>query len=177
VEISSAKGSKGLTEEIYPYALVYHSNCLPQGWVLIGYSPCIKEFKGLKLAPDFKITLSSHSFQRDKSFNLQEFLDSRWGIEGGEAEVVKVRFTGEAASEVMEMNHHPKEKVISVGENEAIYTVTVKGTNGILKWILAYGSEAEVLAPNYLREQIERIAKNIIRLYPKNTREVTESKS
>ena len=176
-EISSTKGSKRLTEEIYPYALVYQANCLPQGWFLIGYSPCIKEFKGLKLAPDYRVTLSSQSFQRDESFNLQEFFDSSWGIAGGETTVVKVRFTGEAALEVMEMNHHPKEKVIKVGENEAIYTVTVKGTNSILRWILGYGSEAEVLAPNFLREQIERIAKSIIKFYSKNAREVSEPKT
>src|SRR3990172_1935708 len=165
VEVSHTKGSKKVSETVYPYTLVYLSHCRPQDWFLIGYSTLKKDFEGFKLNSLSQVSLSNKTFQRDENFSLQGFLDCRWETEGGQDVVVKVRFTGEAALEVIETKHHPKEKVTKVGEKEAIYTVTVKGTDGIIRWIMGFGPEAEVVEPKEVRKKVKENASRLSKLY------------
>ena len=150
VKLSYVKRRSGQSEIVFPYALVYYS----YGWYLVGYCPTLRDFEAFGLNPVRRVSISNKTFSKDKSFSLPDFLDSRWGIEGGEKTEVKIRFSGEAAREVMETKHHPRENILKVGEQEAIYTITVKGTEGLLRWILGFGPQAEVLSPTYLREQM-----------------------
>lgn len=173
IEYTSQTGPEKQAEMICPYALAYR----PLEWHLIGYSLRTKDFEGFKLSPTCRISLTDQSFKRDESFSLQEFFASRWGTKGGEDTLVKVRFTGESALEIMDTNYHPREKVIKVGDKECMYSVTVKGTDEMLRWILGFGPEAEVLSPTSLREQIEKMAQGLARLYSKDAREILNQKT
>jgi len=88
---------------------------------------------------------------------------------------VKVHFTGQAAGEILTGQHHPQEKVIQVGAGEAQYTLTVQGTEEILRWILSFGAEAEVLAPASLREEVKASLQKLMEIY--SPRENLKSRS
>ena len=161
VKLSYAKRRSGQSEIVFPYALVYYS----YGWYLVGHSPTLRDFEAFGLSPVRRVSISNKTFSKDKNFSLPDFLDSRWGIKGGEKTEVKIRFSGGAAREVMETKHHPRENILKVGEQEAIYTITVKGTEGILRWILGFGPQAEVLSPDSLRDQMQDYSERLAILY------------
>jgi proteasome accessory factor B len=122
-----------------------------------------------------QISPLNKTFIKNEDFNLENFLRSRWGMKGGEETVVKVRFTGQAAQEILAGQHHPQEKVVQVGDGEAQYALTVQGTEEILKWILSFGAEAEVLAPTTLREEVKANLRKLKEIY--STKENLQSKS
>jgi predicted DNA-binding transcriptional regulator YafY len=161
VRLSLGRSKSIQSEIVFPYALVYYS----YGWYLVGYCPTLRDFEAFGLNPVRRVSISNKTFSRDKDFSLPDFLDSRWGIKGGEETKVKVRFSGEAAREVLETKHHPRESILKIGKQEIIYTLTVKGTEGILRWILGFGPQAEVLSPHSLREQMRDCSERQAILY------------
>jgi predicted DNA-binding transcriptional regulator YafY len=149
------------TELFEPYFLVYYLN----EWCLVGYLPSRQEFEGVKVSQIEQLARTDQTFQKDPHFSLHDFFGSRWGTEGGEDTVVKVRFCGQAASEILSSPHHPGEKITQTGDREVFYSVTIKGTTGITRWIKGFGVEAEVLAPSWLREQMGREIRAMAKVY------------
>ena len=157
--------------QFYPYALVYR----PFDWYVIGYFSAQDDFEGIKVEHLKQIFSLNQTFPRDPNFSVEIFLSSGWGMKRGEETVVKVRFTGQAAQEILASQHHPQEKVVRVGDGEAQYALTVQGTEEILKWILSFGAEAEVLAPASLREEVKAGLLKLREIY--SARENLKSKS
>ena len=157
--------------QFYPYALVYR----PYDWYVIGYFPAQDDFEGIKVEHLKQIFSLNQTFPKDPNFSLENFLSSHWGMKGGEGTVVKVHFTGQAALEILASQHHPQEKVVQVGDGEAQYNLTVQGTEEILKWILSFGAEAEVLAPVSLREEVKASLQKLREIY--SAKEDLKSKS
>lgn len=150
---------------IYPYHLVY---CYPD-WVLVGFNRSKRDFEALKLSLLKEISLTNNTFERDATFSIEEFFASRWHLKGGKETKVQVRFTGTAARLVHTQRQHPREEVKSVCDGTVLYTVTVAGTEEITKWILSFGAEAEVLAPNSLRKQMREQSKDLAAVYRKKS--------
>jgi predicted DNA-binding transcriptional regulator YafY len=151
-------------ERMFPHYLVY---CQPN-WVLVGFVRSKKTFDAISISRIREISLTTQTFQRDNGFSLEEFFLSRWRMKGGMETTVRVRFTGAAANIILSQNHHPKEEVVKVDGGEVLYTLTVCGTEEIMRWILGFGSDAEVLAPKSLREQIKQHIKCLAGIYRNN---------
>jgi predicted DNA-binding transcriptional regulator YafY len=162
VRLSSGEKNYG-QQTVYPYALVHH----PCQWHLVAYIPEERAFKARPLASISKISLIGKKYTRDDRFSLVEFLNSRWGMEGegGEEVVVEVRFTGDAVRKILAYRHHPKETVTKLNDFEVLYSVIVQGTEEIAQWILGFGTDAEVIAPNTLRQDLARKIKGLLNLY------------
>jgi len=171
VELIRSDNGDRSKAQFYPYALAYR----PFDWYVIGFFPAQDDFEGLRVELLKQISPLNKTFIKNEDFNLENFLRSRWGMKGGEETVVKVRFTGQAAQEILASQHHPQEKVVQVGDGEAQYALTVQGTEEILKWILSFGPEAEVLAPASLREEVKAGLLKLREIY--SPRENLKSKS
>jgi predicted DNA-binding transcriptional regulator YafY len=112
-----------------------------------------------------ELQLTAETFKLPDDFSLAEELDNAWGVEQGKEEMeVKVKFTGRAARFVPEYHWSDKQKIKSISENEIIFKVKTGSREEIKKWILGYGSEAEVLQPEDLRvemqQEIEKMLEN-----------------
>jgi predicted DNA-binding transcriptional regulator YafY len=78
-----------------------------------------------------------------------------WGIELGEEYVFKVRFRGDTARFVRETRFHPHQTVENGPDESVIFTAPACGLRPVCRWILSFGSEAEVLEPLELREMVK----------------------
>src|SRR6056297_248073 len=103
---------------------------------------------------DIKIT--AQDFLLPDDFSLADELDNAWGVEQGKDEMeVEIRFSGRAARFVPEYHWSDQQEIEEIGQNQIIFKVKTGSREEIKKWVLGYGSEAEVLKPAELRKEMQ----------------------
>jgi len=113
---------------------------------------------------DIKIT--AEDFLLPDDFSLADELDNAWGVEQGKDEMeVEIRFSGRAARFVPEYHWSDQQEIEEIGENEIIFKVKTGSREEIKKWVLGYGSEAEVLKPAELRKEMQLEIEKMLRNY------------
>ena len=113
---------------------------------------------------DIKIT--AEDFLLPDDFSLADELDNAWGVEQGKDEMeVEIRFSGRAARFVPEYHWSDQQEIEEIAENEIIFKVNTGSREEIKKWVLSYGSEAEVLKPAELRKEMQLEIEKMLRNY------------
>ena len=113
-----------------------------------------------------ELKLTAETFELPDNFSLAEELDNAWGVEQGKEEMnVKVKFTGRAARFVPEYHWSDQQKIEEINENEIIFKVKTGSREEIKKWVLGYGAEAEVLAPEDLKAEIQQEIEKMLENY------------
>ena len=67
---------------------------------------------------------------------------------------VVLRFRPEVAGRVLEASWHPSQRVTELPDGSLEWSGTVAGTIEIRLWILSWGSDVEVMAPEALRNDV-----------------------
>jgi predicted DNA-binding transcriptional regulator YafY len=78
---------------------------------------------------------------------------------------VEIKFKGKAVKVIESGVHHSSEKIEKSDDGSLVYKVKIKGTEEILRWILEFKDEAEMLRPEKLREEIKQISEKLSRMY------------
>ena len=102
-------------------------------------------------------------FEVPADFNVEEYLKGAWGIVRGDIVTVKILFARAAARYVRDHLWHPTQKFRDLDGGRLEMTLQVADTLEVRRWILSYGSEAEVLAPASLREALRLEAEALAR--------------
>lgn len=94
-------------------------------------------------------------------FDPHEHLSSAWGIVAGPRLEVKLRFRGEVAHRVRGRHHRNLRIDATTDDGYLLVTVTSgQDKHGVpidlLPWLLGFGSGVEVLAPDHVRENVQR---------------------
>jgi predicted DNA-binding transcriptional regulator YafY len=72
---------------------------------------------------------------------------------------------GKAAAVISDGKRHASQRVVKRKDGSVEYTVTVAGTEEILRWIIGFGGEAQVISPPELADQVCRMAAEILKNY------------
>lgn len=113
-----------------------------------------------------EIKLTAEEFVLPSDFSLADELNNAWGVEQGKEEMeVEVKFIGRAARFVPEYHWSDQQEIEEIGENQIIFKVKTGSREEIKKWVLGYGSEAEVLRPSDLREEMKAELEEMIKNY------------
>jgi len=166
VTYDSARSRK--REEILfdPYAVSYRRHA----WYAIGHSHQHERVIQLKLVRIRCVVKTGEPFTVPKDFSAEEFYGRSWEVWTGEPEVnVRVRFAREVAPMITEVRRHPSQWIEEQPDGSIIFGVRVAGIREIGSWILGWGSAAEVLEPPELRDELARQAKELTRIYSRNT--------
>jgi predicted DNA-binding transcriptional regulator YafY len=155
--LESGKGSR----EVDPYALVFKRH----SWYLLGFCHHRQETRTFRLNRIKKVTLTDRSFERKSDFSVEEFFRDSWEIYQGKLTEVKLRFFGKAIKVIESGPHHPSEIITREKDGSLLYSVKVKGTEEISRWILGFGEMVEVLEPEDLRESIRNTIQKMQKLY------------
>ena len=108
------------------------------------------------------------TFELPKNFSPDAFFAGSWLIEQGETVRVKLRFAPEAARWVRDEQFHESQQTEELADGSILYSVCVQGTREITRWILGYGGEVEVLAPESLREAVAAAGRRMAAMYGPN---------
>jgi len=143
----------------------HHVHIMGGAIYVIAYCYLRQEMRTFALDRMESVTPTGRSFQRRSDFSIETYLDASWGIERGQRTRITVRFDPEAARFIRERQWHPSQVLEEQSDGSLLAQFEVAGTGEVTRWIRQYGSHAEVLAPEWLREEMRRDAERMVGVY------------
>ncbi|MBN2090425.1 WYL domain-containing transcriptional regulator [candidate division KSB1 bacterium] len=139
--------------QVAPYHILNQSG----SWYLIGYCHTRKEIRTFSLSRIQEITLTEEYFERPPDFDLQEYLGKSFRIiREGQPYLIQLKFSAYQARWIREKQWHPTQKLTPLADGSLLLELEVAGLSEVKRWILQYGAEVEVLAPQELREEMKK---------------------
>lgn len=132
---------------------------------IIGYCRLRKDIRIFALDRIRNLETTEDSFEIPETFDMDTFMKSSFGVFHGEPVQVKVRFSPDIAGYITEKIWHDSQIIEHEKDGSILFTAEVAGTDEIKFWILNWGSKAEVLAPESLRNEIRAEAEAMMQTY------------
>ncbi|NLI82286.1 MAG: WYL domain-containing protein [Deltaproteobacteria bacterium] len=149
------------TRTVEPHHLVNYQGA----WHLIAWCRLRGDWRDFVLARMSDCRLGTDPFQRREDGEWLPFLEESFGIfHGRERFEVTLRFSRDLARWARGQRWHPDQRLEETEAGELDLTLPVAHEREILMEVLKYGSNVEVLAPEWFRDrvrkEIEGMAKN-----------------
>ncbi|MFH1113187.1 MAG: WYL domain-containing protein [Pseudomonadota bacterium] len=123
---------------------------------LIGLCHLRDEIRTFAMDRITKLVVLDESFAMPQDFSPDEYLKSAFRVMTGEPETVRVWFRRSAAQVVKERIRHPTQEIRVQEDGSLVVTLEVTINYEIVSWILGFGSAAEVLSPESLKQRIAK---------------------
>ena len=157
-----AMGRKKMTRrEVAPYRLWYADG----GFYLIGYCRWRKEIRIFAIDRIKKLRLTDEPFEVPDDFDVDELTKYSFGVFHDESVKVRVHFSADVAGYIKEKVWHASQRIEVLDDGSVIFEAEVAGTEEIKFWIMRWGSNAYVLEPEELREEIQSEAAGMLVMY------------
>ncbi|PNV80385.1 MAG: WYL domain-containing protein [Dictyoglomus turgidum] len=160
IEYYTITSGKRKTRKVDPYHIYNYEGV----WYFCGYCHLRKEVRDFALDRIENIKILDESFDIPKDFNIREYLNSAFRMYKGEPVKVKIRFDDYQARWIKERIWHETQKIQELDNGEIILEITANSEE-IKRWIMSYGSHAEVLEPEFLREEIRKEIEKLKEIY------------
>jgi proteasome accessory factor B len=99
-------------------------------------------------------------------FRLERFLAQSWGVERSPVRYrVWLRFSARVAPMVLDGAWHPSQRGVALPDGRADLHFVVNGLGEILRWVLGFGDDVEVLAPEELRDRLFEVSSRVARVH------------
>ena len=101
------------------------------------------------------VALTSQSFEAPDRNEVEALLSPAWDIIADQELVdVRLRFAPAVASRVTEATWHPTQRARLEPDGSLLWEATISGTIEVRLWILSWGDDVAVLAPDSLRSDV-----------------------
>lgn len=144
-----------------PYFIIFRRHA----FYFVAYCHLRGNFRTFRIDRVRSLTPTDNRFTRRKDISASAYFEGSWELHHGEAVEVVVEFRGRAARVVAGSTHHPSEVIEPLDQDRVRYRVTVKGTEEIRRWLLGFGTDAEVLEPEELRRELGLIGLDLVGKY------------
>ena len=149
--------------EASPYALL----CDDENYYLLAWDDAAKQMKHYRVDKMTAISPKRTARQGKEAFqalDMSAYGKSVFGMFGGAAQQVRIRFAGHLAGAVID--RFGKEVVLAVeDETHFIATLPVVVSPQFFGWVVGFGAEAEVLSPPDVRQELYDYLQNTASLY------------
>jgi len=137
--------------ELYPVHLAaYHGN-----WYLMAFVGDEKRPRTFALSRFLTMSPTNRTRALPTGFNLQQHLVAAFGITQGERELdVRLLFSKKIATYIEERQWHPTQKLIHRKGGALELRMKTRGWKELVRWILSWQPDVNVLAPQDLRERV-----------------------
>jgi predicted DNA-binding transcriptional regulator YafY len=149
--------------EVSPYGLVHYDGRL----YLVGFCHYRKEVRTFSFEGLHGIKRGRRSYTAPDDFDLERHLENALGVDygNGEAYRVKIRFSSEAVKLIKHRKWHKSQKISYEPDGTAILSFKLAGKEEILQWVMAWTDNAEILEPDWLREEFISRVKSMRGVY------------
>jgi predicted DNA-binding transcriptional regulator YafY len=154
------------TFEVEPYCL----KAFKQRWYLVARSPYYDKIMIYSLDRVKWLGLTDKNFKYPKNFNPEEFFEDCFGIiadQNIKVETVKFKVSAGQANYLRSLTLHQTQREIERTDEYSIFTVKLRPTFDFRQEILSQGSDIEVLEPEWFRDEVAEISKNMWNKYKK----------
>ena len=139
---------------IHPY--MFHYSQQTDTWYLIGYCELRGDFRTFAINRIRTVSLSKKHFTVQKSFSFETYIAKTFDqIHDNETHNVAIRFSPFQSQWIREHQRHPSQKIKEFKDGSLILNMQIGALDAVKRWVMRYGSEAEVLEPQELREMIK----------------------
>ena len=148
-----------------PYTLLVYK----KGLYLVGYSHRHQAIRTFAFDGIREVDwLRGESFEYPGDYHPSQLIEGAFGLIGGEPERVRIRFSSNVARYIERSLWHPSQKIRKLrGEGGAIeLTMDVALTVELTSWILGFGRDAKVIAPEFLRSSVREEIEAMSAVYP-----------
>jgi predicted DNA-binding transcriptional regulator YafY len=143
---TGAIGSRSLD----PYRVWYRSG----GLYVIGFDHKSGEIRTFAVERIREVRETGERFRRDPGFDFDAYTASSFGVIAEPATHVRILFDPRWAGYVEEHHWHPSQRIVKRPGGRIELSMEVGGHAELRTWILSFGSGAEVLEPQALREEV-----------------------
>ena len=151
---------KPTTRHIEPMWLVYYG----RNWHLIGYCRLREDIRDFRLDRIKRLAIVEETFILREQYKLEEYLRRKKHFEG--IHEVRVRLTPTAAKWAKRWFSWGS-STESVDGDYVVMSFMVDKLEDMTTWLLSFGSMAEVLSPESLRQKVAEEARRVASFYPR----------
>lgn len=137
-----------------PYVLDVYRASNPYLW---GYCHRRQQILSFRIDRIRELKVLAETFERDPTFNLQDYLDSSFQYEvGGQPMAVAIDFDAATAPFITERAWHKTQAIEERADGSITLRFTASGLNDIKRWILGYGKGAIAREPPELVAMLQQ---------------------
>ncbi len=163
--VSAARPTR---RRVDPYRLLYHGG----SFYLLAYCHLRKDIRVFAVDRIRRLAVTPEGFSPPEGLRAEDVLQADFGVFHGPPATVRVRFSPEAAPYVLEKTWHPSQRIAREPDGSVLFEAEVAGEEEIKRWVLKWGGQAEVLAPEGLRRAVASEAEALARRYASLLRRV-----
>lgn len=141
-----------------PYKLYMYNNA----WFVLGLDGKSNEVRYFKLNRIKSIIETAERFRVPITYNERDYLDEYGMKQNGEWYPIKLKLTGNYALLAKERIYGKNQTVEEVDKNTTILSVEMQNKDEIVSFVLGFRDQCEVLEPEWLRDDIIEVVKNIL---------------
>lgn len=150
--------------KVDPYTLMFHRGA----WYLIGYSYLLNCVETFKLSRIKKIKATNEIYMKPAAFSIKTYLEKNKGLfKTGDTEI-KIKFSNNVSSFIKEGLWYDSQEIENLEDGSIILKFNINNLSDIKSWIMGFGTEAEVLSPEKLRNEILDDIENLLKIYKKS---------
>lgn len=122
---------------------------------LIGWDETRDALRTFKIERIRDVAITPRTFDPPEVGSVERALRGAWDIIADqESTPIELRFAPAVAARVLETTWHPTQRVETAPDGSLTWRATVAGTIEIRLWILSWGDDVEVIAPDSLRNDV-----------------------
>jgi proteasome accessory factor B len=140
----------------------YHVGQIEHGWYLVAFDPKRKGLRTFALQRITNLEVLKSKFERDKRFSAKNHLGGGFGVwsydeKENHTHDIRIRFEGYAARVVGERLWHASQEIVPIKPDGSVieFHACLSGLEEITRWVLSWGSKAQVLAPPALKKRVK----------------------
>lgn len=151
------------TRQVDPLGLVWKRGV----WYLVGKQPNSPYETIYRADQISNASLADTHFKYPKNFSLDGYFESSWGVYlNDKPQVIKVRFSSDVARRIETVSYHPSQKIDQqLDDGSIIVSYEISGWIEFRAWLLQWGTFAEVVEPEYYRENFICFLLEMSRMY------------
>jgi proteasome accessory factor B len=151
IRYASASSGRTLDRAVDPCRVLN----LRGAWYLVAWDERRRAVRDFALQRIRGVTLTTQPAERAAQFDLERYVADAFGIEKGRRPVqVAIRFSPQQARWIRERPWHRSARVQERLDGGCVLRMRVAVTSELVRWVLQYGPDAEVLKPKSLRDQV-----------------------
>lgn len=144
----------------------YHLANRESAWYLVGHDLARGALRTFSLARMQALTVAEKTFTRPADFSPEKFFGKAFGAFVGTGDYrITVRFGAAVADQIRERFWHESQETRDLPDGGVEFSVQLGGLDEIVRWILGWGGEAEVVSPKELRALVRAKAEATAQRY------------
>jgi proteasome accessory factor B len=149
------------TYRVDPYTLLFQKG----GIYLLGYAQNRHALRTFAVERIAAVEPGKERFEVPEGFHAGQALEGAFGIVAEPPMEVRIRFSPGIAHAIKDRVWHASQSITEEADDGVLLSFRAGGKMEILSWLLSYGAHAELLAPEELRGELGRLAREAAGLY------------